>query len=130
MSIDRFEFKGTPKAKPRMTRADSWKKRKCVVDYWAFKDEINRQAKEQGFKLGEAYRVEFHMPIPKSRRTGKKKVVDGQPHKQKPDKDNMEKAINDCLLGEDSGVWYNVSLKRWSDNPRIIIENFPDNLDF
>lgn len=127
---DQFTFKGKPVAKPRMTKADAWKKRPCVLRYWEFKDEINRQADEQDFKLADQYRITFYMAIPKSRRTGKNKVVDGQPHKQRPDKDNMEKAVNDCLLGEDSGVWYNVSKKVWSDNPRIVIENFPDDLDF
>ena len=127
---DTLIFKGKPVAKPRMTKADAWKKRPIVLAYWEFKDEINRQAKEQGFKLGEMYRVTFYMEIPKSRKTGKKKVVDGQPHKQRPDGDNLEKALNDCLLEEDSGVWYVVRVKRWADEPKIVVENFPDNLDF
>lgn len=127
---DQFTFKGKPVAKPRMTRADAWKKRKCVLDYWEFKDEINKQANEQGFELGEKYRVTFYIEIPKSRKTGKKKAVDGQPHKQRPDGDNMVKALNDCLLDEDSGVWYTVSIKRWSTEPKIVVENFPDNLVF
>jgi Holliday junction resolvase RusA-like endonuclease len=127
---DKFVFKGDPVAKPRMTKADAWKKRKCVLDYWDFKDDIKKQAEEQDFKLCEMYRVTFFIGIPKSRKTGKKKVVDGQPHKQRPDTDNMVKALNDCLLDEDSGVWYTVSIKRWSDNPRIEVENFPQDLDF
>ena len=30
-------IKITPVSKPRMTRADTWKKRPCVLKYWAYK---------------------------------------------------------------------------------------------
>ena len=127
---DKFEFKGKPVAKPRMVKADVWKKRKIVLDYWAFKDDIKAQAKKQKFELCGMYKVTFLVEIPKSRKTGKNKVVSGQPHLQRPDLDNYVKALNDCLLEEDDHVWYFVAQKRWSDKPGIKVENFPDNLDF
>jgi len=127
---DTFEFKGDPVAKPRMTRADQWKKRPIAEKYWAFKDEIKKQAKEQGFQIGETYRVEFHVGMPKSWSKKKKREMVGQPHKQTPDVDNFLKSLNDCLLDDDSAVWYVVAVKKWAEKSSIKVENFPNDLDF
>jgi len=122
---DSFTFKGNPMPKPRMTRADTWKKRPIVLDYWAFKDEITSQANKNGFSLGEAYRAEFYIKMPKSWSNKKKDKMKGTPHRQRPDIDNLIKAIQDTLLKEDSAVWYVVSTKKWAYDGCVKIENFP-----
>jgi Holliday junction resolvase RusA-like endonuclease len=127
---DKLTFKGSPMAKPRMTRADTWKKRPIVERYWAFKDLITLQAAKQGFKLADCYRVVFYMEMPKSWSQKKKKEMNGKFHRQRPDIDNMIKSINDSLLQEDSGVFYVVAIKKWSEKPGISIENYPESLDF
>jgi Holliday junction resolvase RusA-like endonuclease len=127
---DKLEFKSNPIPKPRMTRADAWKKRPCVLSYWDFKDAIVSCAEKQDFKLGEAYKVYFNIEMPKSWSEKKKKSMDGQPHKQRPDIDNLIKAIQDTLLEEDSAVFYVVAVKKWKRKGSIVIENFPENLDF
>ena len=46
-----------PIAKPRMTRSDKWKKRKCVLDYRIFCDELRLYTKRHNFDLGESYKI-------------------------------------------------------------------------
>jgi Holliday junction resolvase RusA-like endonuclease len=127
---DRLEFIGKPVAKPRMTRSDAWKKRPTVVKYWAFKDSITAQAKKQDFELGKAYKVTFVVALPKSMSMKRKRVLGGKPHMLRPDLDNMLKSLNDCLMEEDSSVHYIAARKIWGISGKIIVENYPDNLDF
>lgn len=116
-----MEFKIVPVAKPRMTRRDIWAKRTIVNKYYAFKDELNKLAKDKKFKLPDKYRVEFLMPMPESWSVKKKLEFVGGPHKCRPDLDNLLKAINDCLLPkEDSMVWCIEASKIWWDEGKII----------
>ncbi len=51
----------------------------------------------------------------------KKNEMNGMPHKQTPDTDNLTKAIKDSLLDQDSKVWYEKCEKRWAFRGSIII---------
>ena len=99
--------------KPRMTRADSWKRRPVVLRYWRYKDELRRQAEAHGYTPGYELHIEFYIPCPKS--WSKKKVAEmaGKPHQQKPDIDNLLKGFMDCLLDEDKKVWNIRASKYW-----------------
>jgi len=121
--MDKFEFIGTPVAKPRMTRADRYKKRPVVEKYWAFKDMIKLQAKQQKFKLADEYSVVFVMPIAKSTSEKKKAEMYGEPHRLRPDLDNMLKSLNDCLMDEDSSVHNVHARKIWGYEGKIVVEN-------
>lgn len=127
---ERLEFIGTPVAKPRMTKADRWKKRPIVEKYWTFKDNIVRQAKKQNFKLGRAYKVTFYVALPKSISKKEKEKRLGKAHTIRPDLDNFLKSLNDTLMDEDSGVHYIVCSKKWAEKGKIIVENLPEDLDF
>lgn len=116
--MDEFKFNGTPVPKPRMTVADKWKKRPVIQNYWAFKDTIVKEALRQKFVLGEAFEIEFGLPL-----TTKSKKVLGTPHRQRPDVDNLLKAVMDCLLPEDSSVHTVYVSKRWSEKGFIKIKN-------
>ena len=116
-------YEGPIVAKPRMVRSDKWKIRAVTTRYWAFKNLINIAAKNQGFALGECFTILFEIEMPKSWSQKKKDEMDGQPHKSRPDLDNMEKSICDCLLAEDSGVWKVMAEKRWAAKSRIVIQN-------
>lgn len=103
-----MKYNVSPNTKPRMTRADKWKKRKCVLQYWAFKDEINlRRVK---FEVGQS--IIFHVPMPKSWSKKKKIEMDGRPHEQVPDIDNYLKALFDSLYLDDSHIWHVGDLKK------------------
>ena len=127
---DSLEYIGKPVAKPRMVRSDKYKKRPVVLNYWAFKDRIILQAKRQGFVLGKAYKVTFVMPFPESLSEKSKIAYEHKPHKVRPDLDNMLKALNDCLSEEDSDIHYISCRKIWGRVGKIIVENYPDNLEF
>jgi len=55
----------------------------------------------------------------------KKKMASlfGEPHKQRPDLDNLIKSVNDALLKEDSVVYHFEACKYWALEDKIIIEN-------
>ena len=101
----------TPVPKPRQTRADVWKRRPAVMRYRAFADEV-RLHKVKLIEYGES--VIFHMPMPKSWSTKKKADHVGRPHRQKPDLDNICKALLDALFDEDSHIWNITVTKQWA----------------
>jgi len=101
-----------------MTQADKWKQRDCVLRYRALKDEI----RAHGVTLPEAnYHVVFVLPMPLSWSKKKREMMNGQPHQQKPDKDNLEKALLDALFVEDSAIWDGRVSKVWGEEGAIII---------
>ena len=51
----------TPVPAPRMTRSDRWKKRPCVLRYFAFRDEV--KAHKISVEPFGAH-VKFYMPMP------------------------------------------------------------------
>lgn len=109
-----------PVSKPRMTQRDRWANRPCVERYWTYKDEL--RAKMADFAFPDCgWHLTFYLPIPKSWSAKKKLAHEGQPHRQKPDKDNLEKGFLDALYEDDSGVWDGRVTKRWSAHPRIEI---------
>lgn len=111
-------FNITPLGKPRMTRTDKWKKRPEVLRYRAFCDEVrlnNVSLPESG------YHVIFVLPMPPSWSKKKLSLMDGKPHQQKPDKDNLEKALLDAIFGEDSHIWDGRVTKIWGETGKMII---------
>ncbi|QSM00617.1 RusA family crossover junction endodeoxyribonuclease [Oceanospirillum phage vB_OliS_GJ44] len=112
------EYSITPVPKPRMTQRDKWAKRPAVMRYRQFCD----QCRESGVTVpdGGAH-VRFIMPMPKSWSAKKKAEMAGQPHQQKPDLDNLLKALFDATRKEDSGIYSISAIKEWGDHGRIII---------
>ena len=94
----------TPIGKPRQTQSDKWKKRPCVVKYRAFADELRYKCNLQKIEIDICLNSVFVIPMPKSWSNKKKSEMNGKPHQQKPDIDNIVKSILDSLLKEDSGV--------------------------
>lgn len=117
MNWKRYEI--TPLGKPRMTQRDKWKQRPCVMRYRAFKD----QCRAAGIELGEKVSVIFVLPMPKSWSKKKKDAMRDQPHQQKPDIDNLQKALFDAVLEDDSGIWSVNCSKFWGDKAFIEILN-------
>lgn len=119
---DVSEYCFTPVPAPRMTRADGWRtpKRPCVQRYFDFKDKVERaavQIPESGAH------ITFIMPMPPSWK-GKKRIVhDGKPHQQKPDIDNLLKALLDAVYLEDSHIWNLQVTKLWGDAGKIVIKD-------
>jgi len=116
-----------PVPKPRMTRADKWKKRPAVMRYRAFCDELRSKFSPEAPETPIV--LIFNLPMPKSWSKKKKIAMDGKPHLQRPDLDNLEKAWNDALHKEDSAVWNCWSRKFWSYTGSIEINYRKGGLD-
>lgn len=107
-----------PMGKPRMTRADKWKKRPEVMRYWAFCDEVRLR----GVAIPESgYHVIFVLPMPQSWSKKKRAEYAGKPHQQKPDRDNLEKALLDAIFDDDCRIWDGRVSKIWGEKGQIII---------
>ena len=117
-------FKISPIAKPRMTRRDVWAKRKVVIRYREFCDELRNQA--GSWELPDAFRARFLIPMPASWSKRKKLQKVSTPHQQRPDADNLAKALMDALLKEDSTVWKLEIEKIWGEEGLIIIDDLRD----
>jgi len=113
----------TPVAKPRQTQSDVWKKRPCVMQYRAFAD----HARLLNIQIPESkYWIIFVLPMPKNWSKKKKKEMDGKPHQNQPDKDNLEKALFDALFKNDSHIWDGRTTKIWGYEGKIIIKSLTD----
>lgn len=113
-----------PVGKPRMTRRDKWNPSDAAIRYWNFKDELVKEAKKQGFILGDSYSVIFNITMPQSWSKKKKLSMIGTAHQAKPDLDNLLKAINDSLRpDDDSGVYRTLASKYWMSKGSILISN-------
>ena len=112
-----------PVAKPRMTRSDKWKKRKVVLKYWNFKDHLKAQAQKENFILSSDISIYFEIKTPKSWSKKKTNKMLFQAHQQKPDIDNLVKAVLDSLADDDSYISALKVHKIWSDEGKITIIN-------
>jgi len=109
--------------KPSMTQRDLWATRKCVLKYFDFKDKIKEETKDKlPEEIDNLSWIAF-FPMPKSWSKKKKLEYAGKPHRQRPDRDNIDKAILDALFEEDSVIYRGTIEKRWEDNlgPRIML---------
>lgn len=120
MIFGRYTFLINPIGKPRMTRRDKWAKRPCVMRYRAWKDEMWALEKLSGLNLRKATPVEVEVialfPMPQSWSTKKRYEMKGAPHRQKPDADNVLKAVLDALWPNDDQKIAGTSCrKRWAE---------------
>ncbi len=114
-------FDLVPVPKPRQTRSDKWRERPAVVRYRAFADELRAQSAGMVFPESGAT-VIFHLPMPKSWSAKRRAAMNGEPHRQRPDLDNLLKAIMDALLPEDCAVHQLSIGKRWAAVGYIEVE--------
>lgn len=109
----------TPIGAPRLNRFDAWKKRPRVLRYFAFRDAVALQMKKDGIDRDKLFRLvaTFFIPMPKSWSKKKHILMKNTPHQQKPDIDNMVKALLDSIFreGDDCKVYSVVALKYWTD---------------
>lgn len=121
-----FVVRADPVPKPRMTAADKWKKRPCVVRYREYGD-IVRKAYAQSGMLPLGARVyglfvEAVFAMPKSWSKTKRTEMDGKRHQVRPDADNVLKAVADHLFDEDSIISDMSCTKRWGETGRVVVE--------
>ena len=116
-----------PCPKPRMTKADRWRKRPSVLKFLAFRDAVRewpRETMHNKILEMESFEIEFHVPMPKSWSKKKRGYMNGAAHQQRPDLDNYLKAWKDSVFEEDSVVWRVKASKMWTDGLGHIIVNY------
>ena len=107
-----FVFHGKPMGKPRMTQRDKFVMRPRVKKYWDFKA-LLRAASGPLDDNADMVIVTAWVPMPPSWSKKKQDAMAGQPCRQKPDWDNIGKAICDALFDEDCCIWVGVTIKYW-----------------
>ena len=106
-----------------MTQRDRWKQRPCVMRYRAYCDRLREECTRQGWTLPDSVVMTFVIKMPAQWSKKKKLAMCGQPHRQKPDIDNLQKSILDALLpADDSAVWRVLACKRWGKCGVVILE--------
>lgn len=126
----RLVLPGQPIGAPRMTRADAWKRRPCVLAYRAWRDAARAATLAAGhpipvLPLWGGVRIMAFFAPPPSWSARKTASLRGEPHRSKPDWDNVAKAVCDLLWeGCDQVVWAASVTKRWDDGegPRVVVE--------
>lgn len=117
----RFTANITPIGKPRQTQRDKWAKRPVVLRYREFADELRAAAAAAGLDIEAPppARLDWvaRIPMLKSWSNKKRAAHDGQLHRQRPDRDNIDKAILDALFKEDSGIACGYITKVWTSDP-------------
>jgi len=108
-----------PVPKPRTTQRDRWAKRPVVVRYYDFADELRLKYKQE---LPASLDLVFAMPMPKSWSKKKRAEMYLKPHQQKPDIDNLIKAVLDALCEDDSHIFRVSAVKFWDEEGGIIID--------
>jgi Holliday junction resolvase RusA-like endonuclease len=107
-----FTVLGPPMGKPRMTQRDRWMKRPAVVRYREYCDRIRAAA---GPMPASPYAIAIiaWIPMPESWSHKKKLKMCGQMCQQKPDWDNISKAVCDALLEDDAVLGGGTCWKFW-----------------
>lgn len=108
-----------PIPKPRQTRRDVFNPSNRVIAYRSFADKLRMHAQKVGYIPGFQLSLTFVIPMPESWSEKKKCLHDGEPHRQRPDLDNLIKAFKDALYKkvkgsdmDDCQVWYYGSMKK------------------
>jgi Holliday junction resolvase RusA-like endonuclease len=114
---------GPPPGKPRMTQRDKWKKRPPVVAYHEWCDRVREVAGNipPAEEIAAVNWTAIFEPPP-SWTKRKRAAVLNTPHRSKPDRDNVDKAILDCLWKQDSGIHCGYIAKFWGTTAHLQIE--------
>lgn len=111
-----------PMSAPRQTRRDAWSPSEAVKRYRAWKDDFVSLCAQAGWSLGDVLEVKFSIPMPPSWSGAKKLKMNGTPHQQKPDIDNMCKAVMDAFRKDDSNVHTIIASKVWANDGSITLK--------
>lgn len=111
-----------PRGAPRQVRSDAWKPSLAVQRYRAYQVELLVKC----LKLpeeGAFTHMVFILEMPHSWSAKKKINQEGMPHRSKPDRDNLEKAILDTVHHDDAHCWNGATSKLWGRMGLLLISS-------
>lgn len=113
--LQRVNIPICPMGAVRQNRSDAWRKRPAVLRYRAYKDAIRASYRSSVNRIIDPVGVDIvaWLPMPASWSEKKRREMDGKYHRQKPDKDNIEKGVLDALFTDDSGIATGTTSKYW-----------------
>ena len=118
-----------PVPAPRQVRSDKWAPAPRVQRYRAFCNELKfvTASSDLEGRIREAkhFHVAFYMPMPESWSGHVKTSFHEQPHKTKPDVDNLLKAFLDALFENDSFISSVTIAKYWINGKGRIVVQIP-----
>jgi len=126
----RITVPGPPMGKPRMTQRDKWAKRPVVLRYRAWCDRVRAAVGDclpDAALVAEVNWTAYFEP-PKSWSKKRRASAIGTIHRSVPDRDNLDKAILDCLWRHDSAIGCGTLRKLWDWSGRLEIEVVLDTL--
>lgn len=109
----RFSIKIDPMGAVRCNRSVRWKKSKRQEAYFAYKDRLREVCEE--LEVPDEILITAWIAMPHSWSKRKHDSHRGFPHRQKPDSDNICKAVKDALFKQDDAVWSETTKKFWAD---------------
>jgi len=124
MKILKIVVPGVPMAKPRMTRRDKWRLRPCVARYREFADRVRKAVGPRIIEPTKVLRLDWLATFTPPKRWSKKdrEAAIGTIHRQRPDRDNLDKAVLDCLFSRgDEAIGYGTICKRWAWVAELVI---------
>lgn len=109
----------TPVPCPRLNGRSRFNpaKKPIIHRYHAFRDECRLRR----MVLPQRPMIRFEMPMPASWSKAKRERMRGKDHQQRPDVDNLTKAVLDAVLGEDCGVAWVLAGKIWAEEGAIVV---------
>jgi Holliday junction resolvase RusA-like endonuclease len=109
-----FSVPGEIVGKPTMTKGDQWKKRPCVVRYRMYCDRLRAYAPKELWHV-DVHTLEIiaHISVSPSWTNKKKVAMVGEIHREKPDWDNIGKAVSDALFEQDKRIACGQVKKVW-----------------
>jgi Holliday junction resolvase RusA-like endonuclease len=118
-----------PMGKPRMTRRDQWlvgeKMREVVARFWKYAEELRKAAKGKIPEDISGMKADFYIAFPKSYSMKERLHLDGKPHEEKPDLDNLAKGVMDSLISNDQIISEIHCRKFWTNgDPRTEVTFF------
>ncbi len=111
-----------PCSAPRQCRKDAWDPSPHVRRYRTFRDDVAKL----GVKLpADFYHIVFLLPMPKSWSNKRRREMNLTPHTSRPDKNNLEKALEDAVyrFGDDAHIWNSHSTKVWHYTGGMIVSS-------
>jgi Holliday junction resolvase RusA-like endonuclease len=119
----RIVVPGVPVGKTRMTRPDKWKKRPNVTRYRDWCDTVRGvvgKVPDPREVVALNWTAYFEPPASWSKK--RRAAAIGELHRNKPDRDNIDKAVLDCLFAQDSAIAHGTLNKLWDWNARLEVE--------
>ena len=102
----------------RTSQSDKWNERPAVVRYYAWRDALRTHL---GLTLQTRWLDCREVHITAQFATNIHAVW-GKPYLEKPDADNIYKAVTDALFAEDQGIWFQTCRKVWGQYDKLDLQ--------